>query len=91
LKEAPYFGRAIAHWVLNRNRVTYWGNAQLLIADIAVALPNSITRKRLPLCGFVQVAFPSAGSPFGLDSGVEGRFRSESGLSWVGLYPLGVP
>jgi hypothetical protein len=57
LKEAPYFGRAIAYWVLNPNRVTYWGNVvtQLLIADIAVALPNSITRKRLPLCGFVQV------------------------------------
>jgi hypothetical protein len=55
LKEAPYFGRAIAYRVLNRNRVTYWGNVvtQLLIADIAVALPNSITRKRLPLCGFV--------------------------------------
>jgi len=28
-----------------------------LIGDVVVALPNRITRKRLPLCGFVQVLF----------------------------------
>jgi hypothetical protein len=80
LKEAPYFGRAIAYWVLNRNRVTYWGNVvtQLLIGEIAVALANSITCKRPPqrgfVRGFVQVGFPSTGSPHGLDSGAGRAF-----------------
>jgi len=46
-------------WVLNRNRVTNRSNVatQLLTAEIAVALPNSITRKRPPQRGFVQVRF----------------------------------
>ena len=43
--------------VLNRIRVTNRSNVatQLLTAEIAVALPNSITRKRPPQRGFVQV------------------------------------
>jgi hypothetical protein len=55
LKEA-FFGRAIAYCVLNRNRVTYWGNVvtQLLMVGIAVALPNSITRSVRRASGFVQ-------------------------------------
>jgi hypothetical protein len=46
-------------WVLNRNRVTYWGNVvtQLPMAGIAVALPNSITRSVRRASGFVQVPF----------------------------------
>ena len=42
--EGSFFGRAIAYWVLNRNRVTYWGNVatQLEIGDIAVALPIGV-------------------------------------------------
>jgi hypothetical protein len=64
LKEA-FFGRAIAYWVLNRNRVTYWGNVvtQLLMADIAVALPNSITRSVRRASGFVQVPFGEVSLP----------------------------
>jgi hypothetical protein len=47
---------------LNRNRVTNRSNVatQLLTAEIAVALPNSITRKRPPQRGFVQVPFEEA-------------------------------
>jgi hypothetical protein len=58
LKEAS-FGRAIAYWVLNRNRVTYRDNVvtQLLMVGIAVALPNSITRSVRRASGFVQVRF----------------------------------
>jgi hypothetical protein len=46
--------------VFNRNRVTNWSDVatQPLIAEIAVALPNSITRKRPPRRGFVQTAQP---------------------------------
>ena len=62
LKEAvlersrPGFGRAIAYWVLNRDRDTEWAEVatakvatrKKLRRAIAVALPNGITRKRLP-------------------------------------------
>ena len=63
----PGFGRAIAYWVFNRKRDTRQGNVATCrsICDfsssprssIAVALPNRTTRKRPPLCGFVQTAF----------------------------------
>jgi hypothetical protein len=56
LKEAFLAGQLLI-WVLNRNRVTNRSNVatQLLTAMIAAALPNSITRKRPPQRGFVQV------------------------------------
>jgi hypothetical protein len=56
LKEAFLAGQLLI-WVLNRNRVTNRSNVatQLLTAEIAVALPNSFTRKRPPQRGFVQV------------------------------------
>jgi hypothetical protein len=64
----PGFGRAIAYWVFNRERDTPLGNvatsaltdrlAAVLSGHIAIALTNRSTRKRPPLCGFVQTHEP---------------------------------
>jgi hypothetical protein len=60
-------------WVLNRNRVTNRSNVatQLLTAEIAIVLPNSITRKRPPQRGFVQVRFEDPNADLGAQ--VEGH------------------
>jgi hypothetical protein len=66
----PEFGRAIAYWGFNRNSATKCGNfatqrlighiaVRRRIGSIAVALPNSSTRKRPLLRGFVLTALRS--------------------------------
>ena len=55
LNEPPWFGRAIAYRVFNRNRVPCWADEVVgqLTFDMAIALPNSITRSVCPASGFV--------------------------------------
>jgi hypothetical protein len=59
---APDLAGQFAYWVLNRRSNSQLGNVATgrLIGRIAVTLPDSITRKRPPLGGFVEVGFASA-------------------------------
>ena len=59
LEGSRRFGRAIAYWVFNRNRILRCDGVAIveLIFDMAVALPKSSTRSVRRASGFVQVGF----------------------------------